>query len=450
MKLNKKIDFSTGSISKKLLIFFIPLFLESIFLQLYQVVDGLVVANTMGKIGLGAIDGAGNFMRLMIFFFIGLSSGASIIIGQYYGEKNFKSLSKVIHTSISLALILSFIIGIIGYFITPSALKLINISDELFVYSKAYVEIFFLSLPFLFIYTIGSGILKSLGDSRTPFIFLIISSLLNIILDLLFVLVFSLQIKGVAYATLLSQGVAAILVLIKLSKEKEGERFQIRKLKISIFHLKKIIWVGIPIGLQMGMFNLSNLIVQSGLNALGTNATAAWSLAGKIDFIIWSILNVSIVAVSVFTAHNYGSGNIKRMKQGALIAGAMIEGVLILFISLIYIFAYDIGQFFIKDDIRIVTMAVKSTRILLPFVPLFVISDVLSAIMKGSGHTIPPLIITIITIGLFRAIWVSIASTYNSFLLVVISYPCSWIITLLFMSLYYIFFFKKKLNLKVL
>ena len=305
-----------GVIWKQLLLFFFPILFGTFFQQLYNTTDAVIVGNFVGKEALAAVGGpAATLINLLVGFFIGLSSGSTVIISQYYGAGNKDDVKKAVHTSIALSLASGAVIMALGLLFSRPALQAMNTPLEILELSTVYMRIYFLGVIPALIYNIGSGILRAVGDSKRPLYFLILSCIANIILDIFFVVVLKLGVAGVAIATSLSQVISAVMVIWALVKAEDSYRLYLREIRFSPFFLRNIIRIGLPAGLQSSMYSVSNLIVQSSINSFGTDTVAAWTAYGKVDGIFWMIMGAYGVAITTFAGQNFGAGKYDRIRK---------------------------------------------------------------------------------------------------------------------------------------
>ncbi|HBA63098.1 MAG TPA: MATE family efflux transporter [Lachnospiraceae bacterium] len=419
-----------GVIWKQLLFFFFPIVLGTFFQQLYNTADAVIVGRFVGKEALACVGGsAAQIANLIVGFFVGLSSGATVIIAQYYGARDEKSLSQTLHTAIAFSIVGSIFISIISILCAPSLLTLMKTPESLMKDSIIYLQIYFAGILFVFIYNIGSSILRAVGDSRRPLYFLIVCCILNIVLDLLFVLVWKMGVAGAAIATVLAQAVSSLLVLITLIRTTDLYRLSFRKLRLYKDPFFRIIHIGIPSGLQSIMYTISNMSIQTSINTLGTDTVAAWTAFGKIDSLFWMINGAFGISITTFVGQNYGAGKYTRMKKSVktclLMSLAASIGFSILFMTVgkycYYLFTSD------ADVIRI------GTRMMLMMAPgyfLFSFIEVLSGALRGVGNVFIPMILTCCGICVFRVLWIIfILPHYNNIDCIVYSYPASWILT---------------------
>lgn len=427
-----------GSIVKGMAYFFLPILMGTFFQQLYNTVDAIVVGNFVGKEALAAVGGAtGTFINLSVGFFIGLSSGATVIISQFYGARDRLGTKKAVHTAVALAITCGLFLMAFGYFVSPIVLGAMGTPEDVLVHAITYLRIYFMGMiPNLF-YNMGTGILRAVGDSKRPLYFLIFGTLINLVLDLLFVVVFGLGVKGVGIATITAQTLAAMLVFFSLHNTEDEYRLQPRSISFDVTILKNIVLIGIPAGLQSVMYGLSNLIIQSSINMFGTNAVAAWTAYGKIDGIFWMIMDAFGVAVATFVGQNFGARNFDRMRKSIKVCALMTMGTAVL-LSLVLILLKDYVYYLFTDDEEVVRIGIQMIMLMVPYYFTYVGIAVLSSSIRGTGDAIMPMLLTGIGICGFRVVWVMIVRPTNPDLAMIIHcYPISWAITSVMFVIYY-------------
>ena len=428
-KYTKNLNLTEGKIWKVLLRFILPIFLGTLFQSLYNTIDAIIVGRFAGKEAVAAIESVLSFHRLPVSFFIGLSSGATIIISQYFGANKKEDISKAAHTAILFAMSGGLLLSILSCVFSPFFIELIKVPKEISYQAQIYTIICFSGIVASMIYNIGSGILRALGDSKTPFYILILSNILNIILDLILVKVFKLGVIGVGVATLISEIVSAILIFIILIKT---------NLDCKIY-IKEIFKLGFPIAIQSVLYPVSNTIIQSRINTFGVNSIAAWSISGKLDFLICAISEAFSIAVSTFVAQNYGAEKHQRARDGIKVA-LFMSMIAIFVISFILYFYNKPLAYFLIDDKNIVDLTSKIIKLIAPLYFIYVIGDVLSGAIKGIGDTFNPMIINIFGICVCRVIWVFFIVPLNpTFFLVLYGFIVSWIIATLMYIVYVIY-----------
>ena len=436
---SKKLNLTEGKIWKVILRFVLPIFLGTLFQSLYNTIDAIIVGRFAGKEAVAAIESVLNFHRLPISFFVGLSSGATIIISQYFGANKKEEVSKASHTAILFAMFGGLLLSILSCVFSPFFIKLIKVPEEILWQAQTYTIICFVGIVASMTYNIGSGILRALGDSKTPFYILIVSNILNIVLDLILVIVFNLGVIGVGVATLISEIISAILIFIILTKINLDCKIYIKKLYFHKKYIKEIFKLGLPIGIQSVLYPISNTIIQSSINTFGVNNIAAWGISGKLDFLIWTVSDAFSITVSTFVAQNYGAEKHQRARDGIKVALFMLMIAIFIISSTLYFYNKPLSYFLI-DDKEIVDLTSQVIHTIAPFYFMYAIGDVLSGAIKGIGNTLHPMIINIFGICVCRILWVFLIVPLNpTFFTVLYGYIVSWIITGLIYIVYTIY-----------
>lgn len=442
--LNSINGITEGVVWKQLLIFFFPLLFGTFFQQLYNTVDAIVVGRYVGKEALSAVGGTtGTLINLFIGFFVGISSGATVTISQFYGGKNERKVSDAVHTSIALAIAGGAIIMVAGIFGAPYALRWMGTPDEIMTYSLQYIRIYFAGMIANLIYNMGSGILRAIGDSKRPLHFLIVSCIVNIILDLLFVVVFKWDVVGVALATVASQIVSAILVILTLIKTDECYKIDLRKITFHKGLFYKIINIGLPAGVQSLMYTSSNIIIQSSINSFGTDTIAAWTAYTKIDGLFWMVMGSFGISITTFVAQNFGAGKNDRVKAGVKTCFMMAMATAIGMSILLYIGGIYPYKLFTTDPL-VINIGLDILHFVVPFFCTFVAIEILSGALRGLGSTLIPMILSGIGVCALRVGWIFVAvPIWPNIKTVIVSYPITWIITSILFIIYYIYYTNK-------
>lgn len=428
---------TTGPITAQLLLFFFPILLGTFFQQLYNTVDTIIVGNFVGtNTALAAVGGAtGQLVNLFVGFFIGLSSGCGVIISQYYGAKDHRAVSKSVHTALAFSLLSGVVIMVLGLALTNVSLRAMSLPEEIMPEASVYLRIFFLGMiPNLF-YNMGAAVLRAIGDSKRPLYFLILSCLCNIVLDLIFVAYLRLGVSGAALATILSQLASAVMVLFVLLRTKSDVRLIPSQLRLEPFWLKKMIYVGLPAGLQSTMYTVSNIIVQATINSFGTNTIAAVTAYGKMDVIFWMVINAFGIAITTFVGQNYGAGKTDRAFRGfraALLLSAI--GTLLLS-GIIWLFGMNFLRFFTKDP-DVLAICNRLIHFVVPFFITYIPIEICSGTLRGMGNSWMPMILTMLGVCVLRMFWIFLAvPLHRDILTLMTAYPISWITTSVALSL---------------
>ncbi len=429
-----------GNIYKNIMMFFMPIWFGTFFQQLYNTADAVIVGNFVGKEALAAVGGStATIINLMVGFFVGLSSGASVVIAQYFGSHNIEKTNEAIHTSIAIAIAGGLLLMLIGIPFSPMFLEAMGTPSDILTYSVTYIRIYFCGAIFNLIYNIGSGVLRAMGDSKNPLYFLIIASIVNIILDIIFVVFFNMGVMGVGIATVLSQVVSSILVIIALKKLPYELSLEYSKIKLKNGMISEIFEIGIPSGLQSIMFSLSNIIIMSSINAFGTDTVAAWTAYGKIDAILWMTMSSFGISATTFVSQNFGAKNFKRMKQSIKACNILAIVTSIILTTILMIYYKQLFQVFTKDE-EVIRVGAEMVKIMAPAYFTFVFIENLSGAMRGVGDSVIPTIITIMGICIFRVVWIIfVLPLHNTLQVALYSYPISWVATAGAFLVYYKF-----------
>lgn len=433
-----------GVIWKQLLIYFFPILLGTFFQQLYNTVDAVVVGNYLGKEALAAVGGAtGTIINLLVGFFVGLSSGATVVISQYFGSGDEEGVSRAVHTSIALSLAGGIFLTFVGIFGARWALEMMGTTADVIGGATDYMRIYFAGVIMNLLYNMSSGILRAIGDSRRPMIYLIICCLVNIVLDILFVGFMHMGVAGAAIATISSQAVSAILTMRALMRTEECYKFVIKKLRVDFPLLGRILRIGFPAGIQSMMYSISNLLIQANINALGTDTMAAWTAFGKVDSIIWMVMGAFSVSVTTFVGQNWGAGKVDRVKT-SIRTGMVVELLSTLIMSgVILLTGQHLIRLFTQDE-GVIAISLMIMHCNVPLYVSFVPIDLLSGGMRGMGNSLAPMLIICFGVCIFRVVWLFTAVPLNNNIItIVLSYPISWILTSIVMISYYLHWSKK-------
>lgn len=435
---------TNGTIWKQLLIFFFPIVLGSLFQQIYGMADTIIVGRFVGKTALAAVGGsASRIVDLMVGFFVGLSSGASVILAQYYGGQDQKKVNMTIQTAIAFCIVSGVFVSIIGIVLTKPLLQLLSTPADTMEGATTYLTIYFLGIIFNLLYNMASALLRAMGDSKRPLYVLIMTCLSNIILDVVFVVFFQLGVAGVAIATILCQCISAIMVLYMLYRSEQCQ-FDFHKIKISFDYLKRILRIGIPAAMESLTYSVTNSFIQIYINILGTTVIAAWTVAGKVDSFFWMFLNAFSIAITTFVAQNYGAGKIDRVRKSVKVCFIMTFLSSVLIASLILIYVHPIYQLF-TSDLDVMACGIHIEYYLMPTYLIFIIISILSGALRGIGKVLIPLLLSCGGVCLIRIVWLLIAFPQSSSLdTVMFSYPLSYVITALLYLFYYFKTFPKQ------
>ncbi len=427
-----------GVIWKQLLFFFFPIVLGTFFQQLYNTADAAIVGNGVNKLALAAVGGTtATLINLLVGFFIGVASGATVIISQFYGARQENDVSRAVHTAAAMSLLFGAALSVIGFTLAPWLLSLINTPEDVLPYALSYIRVIFLGMIPSLAYNIGSGILRAAGDSRHPLYFLVAACLTNIVLDVLFVLVLRMGVSGAALATILSQCLSASLVIRALVKRTDCLRLSPRKIRLDFSLFRRISAIGLPSGLQSVMYSVSNVIIQRAINGFDTNILAGWTSYGKLDGLYWMTVNSFGIAITTFVGQNYGAGQFVRVKKGILSCVKMCVLVTGLLSLSMYFGGGYLFRLFTQDE-AVIQQGIRILRLLVPFYCTYIPIEILSGSMRGTGDTLIPTMMTLFGVCLLRVVWILVIVPMNATIeMVLYSYPITWILTSTLFIIYY-------------
>ena len=421
------VDMTEGFIPRQLLYFCVPLILGNFFQVLYNTVDTMVVGNFVGKEALAAVGSTNPIINIAVFCFNGISVGAGVVIGQYFGAKELRKLHISVETTMAMTFIASIFFTIAGVWLTPLMLELISTPEDVMPAASIYLKIYFAGISGLLVYNMGSGILRAVGDSKRPLYFLILSSFLNIGLDLLFVLVFDMGIAGASIATIISQFISAILVLILLSRSEDIYKLTWRDLGIDPLTLKKIIAIGLPAGIQSMITAFSNSFVQAYINSYGSVVMAGWSCYNKLDQMIMLPQQSMSHATTTFVSQNIGANKVGRADKGTVVAVSMMAIFNLACGVLMIIFARPLVELF-TNETEVIESGIHFVRAIALFFCFNGINHSLAGSMRGRGDSKGPMLIMIICFVAVRQIYLFIVTrivTGNP-MVIGLGYPVGW------------------------
>ncbi len=425
-----------GNIWKLLITFSIPLIIGNLLQQMYNTADSIIVGNFVGSNGLAAVGSGTALINLIIAFAQGASVGAGVVVSQYIGADKKDKIKISVHTSICISIILGLILSLLGIFASPSLLIMMKTPKVVLKSSILYLQIYCGGLIFNVIYNMATGILNAAGNSKKPLVYLAIASFTNIILDLLFIKIFNLGVMGAAIATDISQAISCILAIGYLLKVKSDYKLYIKDLKINKETAVKIIKIGLPTAIQNMVISFSNVLVQSSVNAYGATAMAGYAAYLKIDgFNILPVLSISM-AVTTFTGQNVGANRLDRVKKGMYSSLIMVLVYTVFIGAVLLIFSHQVLGLF-THSAQVIMYGQLAMKYFCPYYFLLGILNVLAGTVRGAGKGIPPMIILLFSMCIFRILWIKIALPfYSSIDGVFILYPISWLVGAILMILY--------------
>lgn len=433
----RDVDMTEGSITKHIIVFALPLLAGNLFQQLYNMVDTWVVGNYVSNEAFSAVGTVGPIINMLIGFFMGLSSGAGVVISQNYGARHYDAVHDTVHTAILMTIILALTLSGIGIFMIPYMLTLMNMPAEVIPEATSYLTIYFSGLIGLMLYNIGSGILRAVGDSQRPFYFLVVCALLNTVLDLGFVLGLGLGVEGVALATILSQGISAVLVIIALIRSDSCIQLRLKELRLHWSMLKKIFSVGVPAALQMCITSFSNIFVQSYINFFGADCMSGWTAYAKVDQLLFLPMQSIALSATTFVGQNLGKGQVVRAKKGVRSSICIAATSTVLLMIPVLIFRAPIVAFFNAKP-EVVEFGSMLLKWITPFYVLCCFNQIYAGALRGAGNSRAPMIIMLGSFVVFRQVYLFIMSRIcNEIIPIAMSYPAGWLLCSVVTTIYF-------------
>ena len=439
-KKRRDVDMTEGNIFRHIISFALPLMIGNLFQQLYNMVDVWVLGEYATSDAFSAVGLITPVCNMLIGFFLGLSSGAGVVISQYYGAGQYEKVEKAVHTSVLMTLCLGVLFTIIGVVMTPFVVSLMNLAPARQKEANTYLTIYFSGILGLMLYNIGSGILRAVGDSRRPFYFLVICAILNTVLDIIFAELLPTEycVAGVATATIIAQTASAILAMMTLMLTKSCIRVHIRKLRFQLDLLKQIFKVGLPAALQMAITSFSNVFVQGYIEGIDPSSAGGWTIYSKVDQILMLPTQSISLAATTFVGQNLGKNQPERAKKGIRISMLTAAVSTCILMIPVIVFAENIARFFRGDDAGIVQFATLFLQVLTPFYVLFSINQILVGALRGAGNSRTPMIICLCSFVAFRQMYLFIMSRmWNAAIPIGMAYPAGWLLCTVIMLIYY-------------
>lgn len=437
METRARQQITEGVIWKQLLIFFFPILMGTFFQQMYNTVDTIIVGRLVGTEALAAVGATGPLVSMVNGFFIGVSSGATVVLSQAYGAGDRKGVSDSIHTGVALSLLLGVMLTAIGICLGGRVMGWMGTPENCMADATTYLRIYFAGSIGTVVYNMGAGILRAMGDSKRPMLFLMVTCILNVVLDLLFVAVLHMGVAGAALATVLSQMISAVLPIVVLLRQKE-DRLELRKLRIERSLLGRILRIGIPAGLQFVTFDFSNILIQSGVNSFGDITMAAWTAHGKTDALTWMVTGAFGVSITTFVGQNFGAQKYSRIRKGTWTCLAMGVVMVAALDALLLAFRTPILGIY-TDNPEVIVVGSMVMLSIMPYEFLFMPIEVFAGTMRGVGNSLMPTLITGSCVCLFRVVWLMTAVRHwHSLKTLTLSYPLSWALAAaVFLAVYF-------------
>lgn len=430
-------DMTSGSIVRHLIAFSVPLLIGNIFQQLYNTVDSVVVGNFVGKQALAAVGSVAPVINMLIGFFTGFATGAGVLISRYYGAHEPENVHKSVQTTMALTILLSIVLSVLGVWLTPPLLRAMQTPDDVIVQAEEYLEIYFAGLTGLLVYNSGSGILRAVGDTKRPLYFLVVSAVVNTVLDIVFVVYFKMGIAGVAIATVIAQLVSAVLTVIVLMRTDGDYRLVWREVRMDPPILRRIWALGLPSALQLAVTAFSNVFVQSYINRFGSDCMAGWTSYGKIDsFALLPITSLSL-AVTTFVGQNLGAGDHERARAGTRTTLLLCEACTVVLLVPLMVFAPQLIRLFSQEP-EVCRYGTLFIRLISPFYLMVTINQVISGSLRGAGDAQNCMFIMLGSFVVFRQIYLFIIyRLLPEVIPTVLGYPAGWVLCSIIFVIYY-------------
>ena len=445
-KRSNEINMTEGPFLSKIIKFAIPLIFTGVLQSLYNAADLIVVGKFEGDIALAAVGSTGSLTNLVVGLFMGLATGAGVCVAHHIGANEQKEVSGVLHTSITLALILSVIISVFGFIFAPHMLRLMGNPDNVIEYSTLYIRIIFLGVPASMVYNYSAAMVRSTGDTKHPLIFLSVSGAVNVVLNLILVIFFRMGVAGVAIGTIASQYLSAIMMIVHLRRQKGYMHFSFRKLSIDTQKLRKLLYIGIPSGLQGCLFSLSNVLIQSSINGFGTETMSGAAAASNIEGFIYIALNAFHHAALTFVGQNSGARKFENIKKVVGCASLTVVCVGVVLQGIVLIFARPLIGLYATGEAAIEQGVIK-LFINLSLYFFCGLMEVMSGALRGMGRSVTSMLVSLSGACAFRIIWIeTVFKLVKTVECIYISYPISWALTAFCSMLFLIFAVKKEIR----
>lgn len=424
-----EIDMCNGPLFGKIVIFYIPLMLSGLLQLLFNAADIVVVGKFAGDEALAAVGSTSSLINLLVNVFIGLSVGTNVLVARYYGSGQKSELKDIVHTSVLTAMVSGLILIFLGFFLSRPALTLMDTPEDVIQQSILYMRIYFVGMPMMMAYNFGSAILRAVGDTKRPLYYLLTAGVINVILNLIFVILFSMGVAGVATATVISQAVSAALVLRCLIRSDADYKLDLRQLTVKKDKLLKMIQIGVPAGLQGALFSISNVLIQSSVNSFGKIAMAGNTAAGNIEGFVYTAMNALHQASISFTGQNFGAQKYDRIRKTLVICLGLVIAVGLILGNGVYFLGGLLLQLY-TDNPEAVTYGILRLSVICTTYCLCGMMDVIVGSIRGMGYAIMPMLVSLTGACLFRVVWIyTVFQEYHTLLCLYLSYPISWALT---------------------
>ena len=432
------VDMTQGSIGKHLINFAIPLLIGNLFQMMYNMIDTWVVGQFVGDAAFSAVGTLGSVTNLMIGFFMGLASGAGVVISRFFGAKQYDRVKDSVNTAVILTAVLCVLFTVLGICLIPAFMKMLDMPDEVMTEAVTYLSIWFAGISGLMIYNMGSAIMRAVGDSRRPFRYLVVAAITNTVLDLVFVIVFGWGVAGVAAATIIAQGLSALLTVVSLCRSESCVKISFKGMKFHKPIMKEIFVIGFPAALQMTITAFSNIFVQSYINYFGMEVMGGWTAYNKVGQLVLLPMQSFALASTTFVGQNIGQNQVERAQKGAnsaLLISIVSTAVLA---APIMIFSGTFVRFFNSND-EIISYGATFIRMLIPFYLMWCVNQIYSGALRGVGKSTGPMIIMIASFVLFRQAYLFVVANFisNTIYPIAMGFPAGWVLSAIITLIYY-------------
>ena len=446
-KANTKSRILEGNLVKNIILYTIPTILTGVLQLLFNATDTVMVGKFAGPGALASVGATGALINLIVNVFMGLSIGASVCVAQYYGAKDKEGVSQTTHTAMILAFIMGIFVGAFGFFCSRTFLGLMDTPSDVIDGSTLYMQIYFLGMPANMLYNFGAGILRSKGDTKNPMIYLTVSGALNVVLNAIFMLCFHMTVDGVAWATVCSQYLSAVLIIAHLMRTDDWTKLELSKLKITVSKMKKIMIIGFPAGLQSFLFSCGNVAVQSSVNSFGGAFMAGNTAAGNIEGFIWIAMNAFQHTALTFVGQHIGAKKVNKLPKIILLNVIFVTLTGVILAATVIVFRYPLLSLYL-DDKSIIETAIDRILIIATTYFLCGVMDVLTGALRGLGSSMVPMVLTVVSVCGVRITWIytifkALRSASYAHTVLYLCYPVSWLIAVIAMAIATVILYKK-------
>lgn len=426
---SKSLDVTQGVIWRQLLLLCVPIFFSSFFQQAHALINTFILGQFGGKLALGGVQATASLFELAVGFSVGVGAGCAVISGQFFGSRDDERLSRAVHTAMTIALALGLTLSVAGVAFIPHILTLMGTPAELMAEAVPYARFYAAGMVFSLVLNMGSALLRSVGDTRTPALIIASGCLVNACLDYLLVAVMGLEAMGCGIATATTLFINAALICARLMRAPGAWRLDVRQLGIDRRICKSMLATGLPLGIQSSVYSISNIILQSTVNTFGTDAVTGWGLSSRLDAIVWMVTEALGVSMTTFAAQNFGARNYERMRRGyhtsLVITVALVGGLSALLVA----FVAPLSRLFI-DDVHVTGYTTTMIHFIAPFYLFYSIVDNTSGAIRGSGESFRPMLLTILGTVVFRVVWLlAVVPLHHTIETMLLVYPVTWILT---------------------